>query len=241
VFPTRIVCDAEAARQSHVRIGYRQDRMVVIPNGFDLDTLHPDPDAHQKVCAELGLSADALLVGMAARFHPDKDHRNFIQATAVLHVQMPEVHFLLWGRGMDRGNTSLMDWIDSENLHDVIHLLGFRDDTPMLTAALDVATLSSSGEAFPMALGEAMACGIPCAATDVGDIAEMLDGVGKVVPPRDPSALAQAWLELLRLPVEERQRLGEIARRKVMEHYEIRQTAAKYAHLYRDIIENRQR
>ncbi len=241
VFPTRIVCDAEAARQSHARIGYRQERMVVIPNGFDLDTFHPDPDAHQKVCAELGLSADALLVGMAARFHPDKDHRNFIRAAAVLHGPMPDVHFLLWGRYMDRENISLVKWIEAEKLRDVIHLLGFRDDTPTLTAALDVATLSSSGEAFPLALGEAMACGVPCAATDVGDIAGMIGDVGRVVPPRDPLALAQAWLELLRMPIGERRRLGKSARRKVMEHYEIRQTAAKYARLYRDIIKNSQR
>ncbi len=241
IFPVKIVCDAETARQAHARLGYSQGRMILIPNGFDLDTFHPNPDAHHKICDEFGLPADTLLVGMAARFHPDKDHRNFIRAAAILHAQMPDVQFLLWGRDMDRENTSLVNWIESENLHDVIHLLGFRDDTPMLTAALDVATLSSSGEAFPMALGEAMACGVPCAATDVGDIAGMIGDVGRVVPPRDPPALAQAWLELLRMPVGERRRLGESARRKVMEQYEIRQTAAKYACLYRDIIEHRHR
>jgi len=239
-FPTMIVCDAETARQVHARIGYRQDRMIVIPNGFDLEAFHPDPEAHNKICAELGLHADTLLIGMAARFHPDKDHRNFIRAAAVLHAQMPDVHYLLWGREIEWTNRSFMNWIDSENLRGVFHLLGFRNDTQVLTAALDVATLSSSGEAFPMALGEAMACGIPCAATDVGDIAEMIGDVGKVIPPRDPSALAQAWLELLRMPVDERRRLGENARQKVMEHYEIRQTAAQYDRLYRDIIEHRQ-
>jgi len=239
--PTMIVCDAETARQAHTRLGYSQERMVVIPNGFDLEMYQPVPEAHHRICAELGVPAATPLIGMAARFHPDKDHRNFIRAAAVLHGQMPDVHYLLWGRDIDGHNKVLVNWIDSENLSGKVHLLGFRDDTPMLTAALDVASLSSSGEAFPLALGEAMACGVPCAATDVGDIAEMIGDVGRVVPPRDSSALAQAWLELLRMPVEERRRLGESGRRKIMERYEIRQTAAKYARLYRDIIEHHQR
>ncbi len=238
--PTMIVCDAKTARQAHVHIGYRQDRMVVIPNGFDLETYQPVSEAHHRICAELGLPDSTPVIGMASRFHPDKDHRNFIQAAAILHAQMPDVHYLLWGRDINEHNEVLVNWIDSENLSGKVHLLGFRDDTPMLTAALDVASLSSSSEAFPLALGEAMACGVPCAATDVGDIAGMLDGVGKVVPPRDSSALAQAWLDLLRMPVEERQRLGENARWKVMEQYDIRHTSEKYARLYRDIIEHRQ-
>jgi glycosyltransferase involved in cell wall biosynthesis len=81
-----------------------------------------------------------------------------------------------------------------------IHLLGERSDIPRLSAALDIASSSSAyGEAFPMVIGEAMSCGVPCVVTDVGDSARIVDNTGYVVPPREPQALANAWQKMIEL------------------------------------------
>jgi len=235
--PAAIVCCAESARKTHAAIGYDGTRMQVIPNGFDLGVFQPDPAARASLRAELGLPSDAPLIGMAARFHPQKDHQTFIRAAGLLHAGMPEVHFVLWGREVDGHNRTLEAWIDAAGIGANLHLLGLRQDAPRLTAGLDLATLSSAwGEAFPMVLGEAMACGVPCVATDVGDAAEMLADTGRIVPPGNPRALADAWSELLHLPATQRRTLGQATRRRVTEHYDIRLTARMYARLHRDII-----
>ncbi|KAF0109280.1 MAG: putative phosphatidylinositol alpha-mannosyltransferase [Anaerolineaceae bacterium] len=237
--PARIVCNAEAGRRSHAAIGYAADKMVVIPNGFDIDAFRPDPQARRDVRRELGIGEETPLVGLCARFHPDKDHHTFFRAAALLHARMPEARFLLWGKGVDEGNPAISAWLDEAGLRGVAHLLGPRDDSPRLTAALDVAALSSASEAFPTVVGEAMACEIPCAVTDVGDAADIVGETGRVVPPGDPPALAEAWQSLLALPAAERAALGQQARRRVLARFDIKQTAAAYARLYRDIIAGR--
>jgi len=235
--PAAIVCCAESARATHAAIGYDPAKMTVIPNGFDLGRFRPDPAARTALRAELGLPPDCPLVGMGARYHPQKDHANFVRAAASLRESMPGVHFVLWGQGVDPQNAALTGEIVAAGLDDAFHLLGLRQDAPLLAAALDVATLSSAwGEAFPLVVGEAMACGVPCAVTQVGDAAEMVADTGRSVPPRDPSALAAAWRELLALPAAERLALGEQARGRVESLYDIRQTAARYARLHRDIM-----
>jgi glycosyltransferase involved in cell wall biosynthesis len=237
--PTAIVCCAEAARQTHTAIGYDATRMRVIPNGFDLHRFAPDPPARTRLRAELGLPAATPLIGMAARFHPFKDHRNFFQAAAILHALRPEVHFVLWGKDITMENPDLAAWVRAAGLESVTHLLGLRSDAPSLTAALDLATLSSLGEAFPTVLGEAMACGVPCVSTDVGDAALLLGETGRVVPRRDPQALAQAWAEMLSLSAAQRRALGRAARQRLAERYSLEQMTRAYARLYADIIESR--
>ena len=117
-------------------------------------------------------------------------------------------------------------------------LAGPRDDVPRLMAALDVATSSSLGEAFPIVLIEAMACGVPCVATDVGDSALIVADTGIVVPADDPGALAEAWEQLLGLPVAERQDLGRRARDRVVSNYSIDHIASRFWGLYREISAN---
>jgi glycosyltransferase involved in cell wall biosynthesis len=237
--PARIVCNAEAGRASHAAIGYDAAKMVVIPNGFDLDAFRPDPQARRDVRRELGLGEGTPLVGLCARFHPDKDHHTFFRAAALLHARLPDVHFLLWGKGVDEDNPAISAWLDEGDLRGVARLLGPRDDSPRLAAALDVAALSSASEAFPTVVGEAMACEIPCAVTDVGDAADIVGETGRVVPPGDPAALAEAWQSLLALPAAERRALGQQARQRVFARFDLKQTAAAYARLYRDIIAGR--
>jgi|Deesub1362A_J573_1020465.scaffolds.fasta_scaffold01015_13 glycosyltransferase involved in cell wall biosynthesis len=236
--PDKIVCCSQAARRVHTCLGYAEEKMVVIPNGFDLEAFKPDETARCAVRHELGIPDSALLIGMVARFHPQKDHHNFIEAAARLHQRVSDVHFLLCGEGVSSDNAKLTQWIEAAGGRENFHLLGKREDIPRLLAALDIASSSSSyGEAFPLVIGEAMACGVPCVVTDVGDSALIVGDTGIVVPPRDPSALAAAWHELIRRGEEERRRLGKAARRRIQANYSLPGIAARYERLYREIAQ----
>ncbi len=234
--PTRIVCCSERAARFHADFGYPEEKMVVISNGFALEAFQPDPAARPKVRQELGLPENAPLIGLVARFDPAKDHANFLRAAGLLHRDHPGVHYLLCGKDVTGDNPGLAGEIAAAGIGDRCRLLGMRRDVPRLTAALDIAVSSSAGEAFPNAIGEAMACGIPCAVTDVGDSALLVGETGRVVPPRDPQALAAAWREMLEMGKEGRGRLGALARRRVETHFDIKEIALSYQRLYQEIM-----
>jgi len=232
--PRRIVCCSQATRDTHERLGFDNRKMVVIPNGFDLQVFRPEPRAGDALRQELGIPPGAGLVGMIARFHPQKDHRTFLEAAAQLHASRPEVHFVLCGHGVTAENAELAGWIGSAGLGACIHLLGPRRDTQPIYAALDVFCLSSShGEGFPLVVGEAMACAVPCVVTDVGDSASIVGETGIVVPPRDPEALGQALRRMLAMGSEARRRMGELARRRIETDFRLEDTAGQYEDLYR--------
>jgi len=235
--PARIVCCSEASRRVHTALGYTAGKMVVIPNGFDLDLFRPDITARLTVRQELGIPDNALLIGLVARFDPQKDHGNFVEAAAMLHRQKPTTHFLLCGDGVDWDNNLLAQWIDAAGLRSHFHLLGRGQDISRLTAALDIASSSSSfGEGFPNVIGEAMACGVPSVVTDVGDSAMIVRDTGGVVPPRDPAALAEAWRDLIDQGEDVRLRLGEAARRRIEENFSLPIIAGYYENLYREMV-----
>lgn len=234
--PDRIFSCSDVAREIHVNIGYPAEKFTVIPNGINLAHYSPDPAARNSVRNELNLSEETRLVGIIARFDSQKNHEGFMQAAGLLHAQRPDVHFLLAGRGMDKDNADLERWMKEAGVSDVSHLLGQRDDVPRLMAALDISTSSSWGEAFPNVVVEAMACGVPCVVTDVGDSAYIVGDTGLVVKPGDMSGLADAWEKLLQLPPRERQELGRLARTRVADNFEITRIVALYEEYYKNTV-----
>ena len=231
-FPARIVCCSEASLRIHKNLRYAAEKMEVIPNGFDLEQVKPDPDARASIRQELGIPLDAPLIGIAARFHPLKDHFNFVSAAARLHRQMPKVHFLLCGINITWENSRLAGWIEAEGLRDCCHLLGLRHDMSRLFSGMDIATSASRSEAFPIAIGEAMACGTPCVVTDVGDCALIVDDTGIVVAPGDPCALAGGWRNLIEAGPGVRHRLGIAARHRVQQHFSLPGIVERYQVIY---------
>jgi len=230
--PTRIVFCSEHAAALYKDRGFAADRMDVIPNGFDTARFRPDDSARQGVRRELNIHAEAPLIGLVARYDPVKDHANFLQAAALLVKTNPAAHFLLCGAGVDTNNPALAKLVRSLGLDYCCHLLGPRRDVPRLTAALDVATSASISEAFPLAVGEAMACAVPCVATDVGDSALMIGDTGRTVPPSNPAALAEAWRQLLTLSAEARASLGQSARARVTHLFDLDAVTRRYESLH---------
>jgi glycosyltransferase involved in cell wall biosynthesis len=118
-----------------------------------------------------------------------------------------------------------------------IHLLGERQDIPTIMSGLDLFVSSSDNEGFSNVLGEAMACGIPCVATDVGAAREVLLGVGRLVPSGEPFALGAAISEMLSLSGERRAAIGVRGRMRIEERYSFERMVDRYATLYSGMIE----
>lgn len=235
--PARILSCSERARQVHVALGYAAEKMVVVPNGFDLARFKPDTEARRRLRSELGLSDRTPLVGLIGRFDPQKNHVGFLAAAGMLHRRLPNAHFVLAGRGVDAGNETLQQAIHQAGVQANTHLLGLRNDISDVMAALDVLASSSSyGEAFPSVLGEAMACGVPCAVTDVGDSAFIIGDTGRVVPPGDMAGLAEAIEALLSLSAADRHALGAAARARVAANFEIEAVVRRYEDFYDQLL-----
>jgi glycosyltransferase involved in cell wall biosynthesis len=221
----------------HGKIGYDVKKFFIIPNGFEVDTFSPDKFAHARVCHELGISEASLLVGYVSRFHPQKDHANFIRAVAIVSAIHPDVHCVLCGDGITWENQALSALITSAGLKQNFHLLGCRSDMPSLTASFDLAVLASAcGEAFPNTVGEAMACGVPCVVTDVGDSAMIVGDTGEVVPPRDPDALAEAINRFIAMGRKGREVVGTASRKRIIDHFSIERIADQYQNLYLSVV-----
>lgn len=235
--PARIVfCSAQAV-PLHRRIGFSAEKVAVIPNGYDLDEFRPCADSRRDVRRRLGLSDHRPVIGMVARFDPLKDHQNLLDALKVLKQKGHPFRCLLAGPDMTPENRKLARMIDEVGLDDHVVLLGPRDDIPVLMNALDLHVLSSAGEAFPNVLAEAMACGTPCVTTNVGDAALIVGDSGWVVPPRCPSALANAIVAALtehaaRPLVWEQRREG--GRKRVARYFGLGAMAAAYRSLWED-------
>jgi glycosyltransferase involved in cell wall biosynthesis len=240
MLPRKVICCAESVRASHSKVGYSAKKMIVIPNGIDVQKFHPLPEAHQEVRKDLGLAPGTPLIGLFARFHPQKDHETFFRAACLLHERLPEVHFILAGERMDSSNEKLCTRLAASGVADQVHLLGLRQDMPWLMAAMDLSCSSSAyGEALSLALLESMACGIPCVATDVGDARLLVGSTGRIVPTQDAEALADQLEALLRLPGREREKLGQAARDKIQNEYNILHSAREYDSLYASLIADR--
>ncbi len=228
-----IIYNSIVSKEQHEKFGYDDAHSLVIPNGFDANLFCPDEKAKHSVRRELGIDDSIILVGLIGRYHLMKGHKDFIKATKIIVAHHANVRFLLAGRDIDSSNKTLAALIDEHGVQDYVFLLGERSDIPRLTAALDVSSSSSSfGEGFPNIIGEAMACGVPCVVTDVGDSRHVVGDTGRVVPPSNPQALAYGIIQLLDLPDRERKALGERSRRRLEENFTLDKIVHQYETFY---------
>ena len=191
--PKRILSCSAAGVDVHADLGYRRDKLVVAHNGYDFDAFQPEEPARQRLRHEWGIGDDTVLLGTVGRYHPQKDHENLLQALAIAGESLGDWRCAFAGTGLSADNPWLMASVEKYGLQDKLILLGPRPDIPDVMNAMDINVLPSAfGEAFPNVLVEAMATGIPCVTTDVGDSAVIVDDYGYVVPPSDPDALASA-------------------------------------------------
>jgi glycosyltransferase involved in cell wall biosynthesis len=228
----KIIYNSRVSAQQHQAFGYSARQTVIIPNGFDTQQFQPSQTAKKRLRNTLQIPENTFLIGLIARYHPVKDHTNFFKAAARLAKAREDVQFVLAGRNVELSNPLIAELVQRQKLVGKVHMLGERRDISDLTAGLDIATSSSYTESFPNTIGEAMTCGVPCVVTDVGDSAWIVGETGKVVPPHDSKALAQAWNALITMGTEQRKQLGEAARKRVMDNLSLTTITRQYERLY---------
>jgi glycosyltransferase involved in cell wall biosynthesis len=192
--PQKIIANSNYAIKIHVNLGYKRDKFVLIPNGYDGAIFKPDRPIGYRFRKQWQIKNSTLLIGMVARWDPLKDHHNFLRAFKFLLKEVPEASAVLVGQGMNEANIDLKMAIADLGLTGNVVLAGPVDDTPGVMNAIDLHVLSSIGESFPNVVAEAMACGVPCVATDVGDVSLIIGSNGWIVPPGDSNALAKAMI-----------------------------------------------
>lgn len=238
-YANKVAFVSRNSQNQHHSLGYTSENSCTIPNGFNTSLFKPSDEFRLKVRRDLELSPDSILVGSIARYHPMKDHANFVRSAALLIQEFPDVHFLMVGTDINQDNYNLYKLIQDLGIEHQIHLMGERSDISCIIPSLDILASSSAyGEAFPLVVGEAMSCGIPCAVTDVGDSAWIVGQTGKVVQPRNPQELANAWKELILLGLEGRKKLGVMARKRIIKHFSLDSVVAQYEDLYEQVLMN---
>ena len=198
-----VIANAHAGRADAIKRGIAADRIAVVPNGIDSEAMRPDPAAGRAQRRSWGIPEDTFVIGCVARLDPMKDHANYLRAAAGFARDHPDARFVCVGDGPPRYRDELRALARSLGLDDRLVWAGESGNVNAAYNAFDIATLPSAfGEGFPNVVGEAMACGIPVAGTDTGDVRSIVGESGEVVPPRQPELLCEAWARL-------RQRLAQ--------------------------------
>jgi glycosyltransferase involved in cell wall biosynthesis len=230
--PQAVIVNAEKGREFHCAFGYQPRRWALIPNGVDPFRFRPRPEMRSEIRERIGVAIDAPVIGWVARLHPMKDFPTFLRAAKLYVDEQPRAHFVVCGEGFDSDNAEIATMIADMQLRSHVTLLGVRSDMQDVYPAFDSFALSSAyGEGFPNVLIEAMACGVPCVATDVGDSRAIIADTGVVVPPSDPQALMQGW----RTVGEASGPFGKRARQRAVEHYSIERVCLLYDTLYQEL------
>jgi glycosyltransferase involved in cell wall biosynthesis len=220
--------------------GFPRDKVRVIPNGVDVERFRPRPESRTAVRAALGIPPDAPVCGIVAALRPEKNHELFLQAAARVLERRPDARFLIIGDGPRR---SELEQLATElNVAAAVQFLGSRSDVAELLPALDVFALTSHNEANPVSILEAMACGVPVVATNVGSVSESVEHevTGFLVPPGDVAETAARWLELMSdTPL--RRSMGVAARNRVVERWSLEAMVGGYEELITEIYEQKER
>lgn len=230
-----IISCSDTATNIHIDYKYDSNKIITIYNGFEINSYKYDENAREILFNELGIKNNPFIISLVARWHILKDHNTFFNALNILIYKYNIKNFtaILCGTNIDYNNKELLSMISKYKLESKVKLLGIRNDIPKIMSASDILVLSSSGEAFPNVIGEAMACSTPCVVTDVGDCAFIVGDTGLVVERRNPLQLAKAIKKMMEMNEKERFKLGIRARERIVKNFNITDILKKYEILYK--------
>jgi glycosyltransferase involved in cell wall biosynthesis len=233
-----ILYNARTSARQHEAIGYDARRTRIIPNGFASVDDSFLASARESTRQQLGIAADVTVVGLLARWHPVKNHQGFLRAMIPVLRADARCVAVLAGPGVMSAETGLQRAAESAGVAGQVRFVDTVVEPPRLLAAFDILCSASRAEGFPNVVGEAMACGVPCVVTDVGDSAWIVGETGMVTAV-DDAALSAGISALVQSPSSERQARGRAARARVGESFSLAGVAAAYAALYEEVAGER--
>lgn len=231
-FADILIAVSDEVKAYHVaKTGVLPEKITSIANGIDMQRFAARPEVGSHFRAQFNIPRDVLLLGAVGRLVPDKGHRDFIEAAALIAASHPQVWFMLVGDGPLRA--SLERQAEAAGINPKVVFTGLLEEIPAAMQALDILVFSSLREGLPLTLLEGMAASRPVVATDVGGIGGVLkNGVsGWLVPAGDASALAHACLRLIETPAQIAQ-MGKAARQRVEAEYTLERMVAQTLQLY---------
>jgi glycosyltransferase involved in cell wall biosynthesis len=231
--PDAIVYNSRALARHHNVAGFHSERSQLIPDGFDTGLYRPRDGARDRLCARFGIDPGAVVVGHIAAHHPQNDQAMLIEAVARARAMGQNLHLLISGAGMEARGHDLLELATRLLPAGCVTFADPSSDDPEWLPGLDMLAVSAAwGDAVPQAIGEALACGVPVVATDLGDSVEIVGPCGRIVPPQDPVGFGEALLGLAAMDPGQRRQLGEAGRQRVIERFSLESALDRYRELH---------
>ena len=215
-----IIYCAHSSMQQHQVFGFKNGNSQVIANGVFLDKFQPNPQLHEPT-----------VIGFAGRYHTAKGYPYLFETMGLLKDK--NIIFKIAGGGASLENPEVKALFEQYQLDaQKVHLLDQISDMPAFYQSIDAFLMTSITEGFPNVLVEAMASGLPCVSTDVGDAKYIVQEFGEIVPPRNSAVLAQAILKYVQQSNDEKLQLKQAVRERVEAHFSIEQVSQQYMQVW---------
>lgn len=214
--------------------GFERSNTTCINNAVDVADIKAGMMTREIALAELGIKKDRFLFGAIGRLVPIKGHRHLLGAFGELSRTNPEIELVIIGGGRERER--LEKQIETLQIQNRVHLVGWRDDPTKYLSALDCYVFPSLSEGLPLGLLEGMCAEIPVIGSDIPSIRPILTGCGKLVEPESTQSLKIAMDEIISLSEEQRKSMGENCFREVRENYNLDVFERKYQGLIKEIL-----
>lgn len=235
LFTDKVITCSEAARDFSLKNeNLSEDKITTIYNGINLNKFYPI-EKNKEILNDFGLTAQDKIIGMVANFSAVKDHQALLKAVNEIKKRYSSIKCILAGGGSLR--VSIAAEVDHLGLKNNVIFTGRRDDVERILSVMDVFVLSSLSEGMPNAALEAMACGLPVVATNVGGIPEVVeDGKsGMLVEPKDSMAIANTIIKLLEDEAL-RRNMGEYGREVVKRKFSLERMVKDYEVFYKNAV-----
>jgi len=192
IIPKKITVCAKSAYVYHTKVGYDHEKMVLIPNGFDLNYFKPTAQKSKSISTKKIIPKKKMVIGFVGRFHPQKDHKTLLDGLMLAKQKGIPFKCIFVGNDNTKKNIHLVKMIKERKLFECIKLSGVRYNMPKVMNSFDLLILASLyGEGFPNVVAESMACATPCVVTNVGDSSSIVGNTGWVIPPGNAFLLSQ--------------------------------------------------